>query len=691
MLEIVNNINQDLLILKLAHQLIKKFKKLAYLLIISLANLLLISSTFAQAPEKMTYQAVVRNSTDQLVTNQGIGMQISILQASITGTAVYVETHNTTSNANGLVTIEIGNGTVVSGNFAAIDWANNVYFIKTEIDPTTAGGTNYTITGTSQLLSVAYALHAKSAQTITGEILETDPVFGTSLANSITATDTANWNNKIDTEIDGDITNELQVLTISNDTIFLTNGEFVKLPDENDPVFSASLAGSITVMDTANWNNHTIDTDTQIDSAGVAAFGFVAGPHTMDTNTQLSETEVDNYVANNGYLTTEVDGDANNEIQAFTVSSIGDTLHLSASNWVIIPGISIANATFPTVTTDTITSITDITATGGGEVTTNGGSAVSVRGVCWNATGNPTTADNITSDGTGTGVFLSNITSLSANTTYYVKAYATNSIGTAYGSEQIFTTNNGSSPTGMVQIPAGNYDINGTNVTLNSYSISPHEITNTQFIQFLNNISCNANGIYNDTVYGNVTYLSISSLSCAIDHNGTSFYFGGSTYAPTADCPVIEVTWHGANAFALWAGGRLPTEVEWEVVARGAAVAQVTSTYIDTYAGTNSSSQLGDYAWFDSNSINTHTVGTKLPNEIGLYDMSGNVWEWCSDWYQNTYPSGTNSPTGATSGSSRILRGGSWISSSGDCGLSIRGGYGPDGSSYDIGFRVVIP
>lgn len=122
----------------------------------------------AQTPEKMTYQAVIRNSTDQLVTNQGIGMQISILQTTATGTAVYVETHNTTSNANGLITVEIGNGTVQSGDFTTIDWANDIYFIKTETDPTTAGGTAYSITGTSQLLSVPYALHAKTAESITG-------------------------------------------------------------------------------------------------------------------------------------------------------------------------------------------------------------------------------------------------------------------------------------------------------------------------------------------------------------------------------------------------------------------------------------------------------------------------------------------------------------------------------------------
>lgn len=123
-------------------------------------------SANAQAPEKMSYQAVIRNAGNALVVNQSIGMRISILQTTATGTAVYVETQTTTTNANGLASIEIGGGTVVSGTFANINWAADKYFIKTETDP--SGGTNYTITGTSQLLSAPYALYAKKAGTSVG-------------------------------------------------------------------------------------------------------------------------------------------------------------------------------------------------------------------------------------------------------------------------------------------------------------------------------------------------------------------------------------------------------------------------------------------------------------------------------------------------------------------------------------------
>ena len=119
-------------------------------------GLLLTASVWAQAPQKMSYQAVIRNSSNALITSTPVGMQISILQGSSTGTAVYVETQTPSTNANGLVSLEIGTGTVITGTFSAINWATGPYFIKTETDPT--GGTAYTIAGTNELMSVPYAL-----------------------------------------------------------------------------------------------------------------------------------------------------------------------------------------------------------------------------------------------------------------------------------------------------------------------------------------------------------------------------------------------------------------------------------------------------------------------------------------------------------------------------------------------------
>ena len=121
------------------------------------------SIVWAQSPQKMSYQAVIRNGSNVLVTSTAVGMQISIIQGSATGTVVYSETQTAATNNNGLVTLEIGAGTIVFGDFTTIDWATGTYFIKTETDPT--GGTNYTIAGTSQLLSVPYALFAANSGT----------------------------------------------------------------------------------------------------------------------------------------------------------------------------------------------------------------------------------------------------------------------------------------------------------------------------------------------------------------------------------------------------------------------------------------------------------------------------------------------------------------------------------------------
>ncbi|MGI6479932.1 MAG: hypothetical protein ACOX0M_10905 [Salinivirgaceae bacterium] len=171
---------------------------------ILVAVLLTASVLGSKSPEKMSYQAVIRDASDNLITDTQIGMQISILQGSASGTAVYVETQAPTTNANGLVSLEIGAGTVESGDFATIDWANGPYFIKTET-AVEAPLTTYTITGTSQLLSVPYALHAKTAESVTGGITETDPVYSAwdkTTGISITESQISDLGNYIETETD---------------------------------------------------------------------------------------------------------------------------------------------------------------------------------------------------------------------------------------------------------------------------------------------------------------------------------------------------------------------------------------------------------------------------------------------------------------------------------------------------------
>ena len=139
--------------------------------LITAFTVLLFSTVLVAAPppvpQKMSYQAVVRNSSNELVANKTIGMKISIIYNTPTGTVVYAETQTPTTNDNGLISIAIGTGTIIEGSFSHIEWTQGPHFIKTEIDP--AGGTSYSITSTSELLSVPYAItamYAKNVETI---------------------------------------------------------------------------------------------------------------------------------------------------------------------------------------------------------------------------------------------------------------------------------------------------------------------------------------------------------------------------------------------------------------------------------------------------------------------------------------------------------------------------------------------
>ena len=185
----------------------------------------------AQAPDKMSYQAVIRDASGALLKNQDVTIQFSIIQTSPAGTIVYREDHRATTNSNGLASIYIGTGNIAIGSFSTIDWASGPYFLQTDIDP--LAGASYVISSTTELVSVPYALHANVADSLIGGVNETDPVFNGSIAKGISTTDTAYWNGKLDGYT------------------------------ETDPVFNQSVASSITAGDTAAWNNHlSVDLDT---------------------------------------------------------------------------------------------------------------------------------------------------------------------------------------------------------------------------------------------------------------------------------------------------------------------------------------------------------------------------------------------------------------------------------------------
>ena len=341
------------------------------------------------------------------------------------------------------------------------------------------------------------------------------------------------------------------------------------------------------------------------------------------------------------------------------------------------------NMGLPTIMTSDITNIGNTYAKTGGDITDNGNSPIIARGVCWNTDGEPSLENSIgfTSDGTGIGSFTSNITGLQEGTLYYVTAYATNEEGTAYGNIKSFTP----SLIEWIMVEGGDFQMGSNNgstdeqpihlVSISSFKMSKYEISNAQYCVFLNDISCNSNGSFNG-----VEYINIAAADCQIE-------FQNEIFIPKAgknNFPVVFVTWPGASEFAAWTGCRLATEAEWEFAARGGNLATET-----TYSGSNT---IGDVAWYFTNSEeHTHEVGNKAPNELGLYDMSGNVWEWLIDWYQSDYYSISpqDNPQGPDSGIERMFRGGSWRSGPSYCRLAYRSNNIPSYSDDFIGFRVV--
>ena len=153
--------------------------------------------------------------------------------------------------------------------------------------------------------------------------------------------------------------------------------------------------------------------------------------------------------------------------------------------------------------------------------------------------------------------------------------------------------------------------------------------------------------------------------------------------------PVEQVSWDDCQEFINKLNSitgmrfRLPTEAEWEYAARGGKKSKGYQ-----YSG---SSKMSEVAWYTANSgSKTHPVGKKQANELGLYDMTGNVLEWCQDWYGSYVSSSQTNPTGAFSGFFRVFRGGSWYGNSGNCRSSCRDSYNPGNSNFDLGLRLVL-
>ena len=427
-----------------------------------------------QAPDLISYQAIIRNSSNELVSNVSVGTRISILRGTAADVLLYQEEHSVKTNLNGLIYLNIGSGAPLFGTMSGIDWSKGPFYVKSETDPT--GGKNYTLVVVSQLLSVPFSIYAKSAEKVTGPLTELDPLFNASVAKSITAADTAYWNKKLSvfiekdplfnvsvaksiTAVDTAYWNKKLSIFIEKDPLFnasvakgITAADTAYWNTESDPLFDASVAKGITAVDTAYWNKKLsifIEKDPLFNAS--VAKGITAA------DTAYWNTESDPlFNASIAKGIKAVDTASWNQKVGLpqTGNTSGDILYWNGTVWVKIQtglpgqGLFLSQTGIPmwsgpalaTLTTNAATSVTNIAAISGGNITSDGGTPVTARGICWSTSPNPTVSNSTTNNGTGTGAFTSNISGLLGSTVYYVRSYAVNTTGIAYGNQVTFTT-----------------------------------------------------------------------------------------------------------------------------------------------------------------------------------------------------------------------------------------------------------
>jgi len=405
-------------------------------------------TTSPNIPKKFTYQSVVRDSSGQLITNHNLRMRLS-LQRAPQMTNLYIETHQLTTNSNGLLTCFIGSGQPFFGMMDTIDWSLGNVYIQTEIDLT--GGNNFVTLGNQELLSVPYSLYS------------------------------------------------------------LSSGSGTPGPQgPMGPQGSPGPAGS----------NGAVGPQGPIGLTGPA------GPQgSFPSGTQPGEM---NYW--NGTTWVSVPPGTNGQVLTFC------------------NGVPSWNGCFPSVITTPVSNITSNSIVTGGNVVSQGLSSVTARGVAYGTATNPTILNNTTSNGAGTGVFITNLIGLLHSTTYYVRAYATNSVGTAYGNEVGFTT--------LLSFTCGTSTVSDVdNNTYNTVQIGTQCWTQSNL-----KVSKYRNGDNIPTVLSNSYWANTTFGAYAIYHNEpvNDGLYGKlyNHYAVTDSRGLCPTGWH------------VPSDAEWNILVK---------------------------------------------------------------------------------------------------------------------------
>lgn len=374
-------------------------------------------------------------------------------------------------------------------------------------------------------------------------------------------------------------------------------------------------------------------------------------------STKQNPTITDSLTTNGDSILTKLLPNSTYYARAYATNSVGTAYGNQVE-------FSTPNYKVPVVETTTVSNIKITMAICGGNITDDGLQDITQKGVVWSTLENPTIEVNngITNEGTGNGIFESNVTHLKSGTTYYVRSYAKNAMGVSYGAQKSFRTYDVIELQDMVFVEGGTFNMGRDryessspvhSVFVNDFYIAKFEVT--------------------------------QKLWLSIMGTNPSFFSG-------TNLPVEQISWDDAQLFIAKLNEqnnlhyRLPTEAEWEYAARGGVKASIPSLY---YSGSN---LVDEVSWHrDNANQTTHEVGTKKANELGIYDMSGNVQEWCSDWYgsYSDIIDQTNNPIGPATGTDRILRGGSWNRSWNFSEVCFRCSWPPSENQNIFGLRLV--
>ncbi len=423
-----------------------------------LLSLIFFSASVHSQAQTIAYQGTAISGFGQLLTSQSISVRLSIFNDIASGTAAYVETQTAITSGSGAFSVQVGSGTAVTGTYASINLMSGIHYLQVEIKP--SGGSYSTISKGPIAQSVAVgSWQCGSSITVTHTAGAVAPVSKTVTYGTVTNIPGETTKCWITSNLGAD-----HQATAVDDATEASGGwywQFNRKQGYKNDGSTVTPAWTITdITENSDWQTANDPCSSELGT------GWRVPTNTEWTNVDASGNWTDWNGPWNSGLKLHAAGflifsNAMLASRGLAGEYMSSSQVNSSSGWCLeffsggsytpsVPkayGFSVrcikdptVTSSLPTITTTSISAIAQTTATGGGNVSADGGATVSARGICWSTSANPSITDIHTTDGSGTGTFVSNITGLSANTLYHVRAYATNSVGTAYGSDISFTT-----------------------------------------------------------------------------------------------------------------------------------------------------------------------------------------------------------------------------------------------------------